>query len=136
MAKQGYMALAVALVIGALAYAFWDEGGEPPWDPRGVHSARVRPTWTLDLETGGQGTAGADLPWGMKARDDPFLAASGGALIARTDASWDSLDARSLPGLAYTTDRFSERAPGTPLRKGAVFGVRTRGGSFAKVRVK
>ena len=130
------MAFAAALLAALLAYAFWDEGAVLPWDARGVHSARVRPTWTLDLKTGTQGTPGADLHWGMKSRDDPYLASQGGALIARTDTSWDALDARALAALSYAPNTFSARGPDAPVKKGAVFGVRTHDGSLAKLRVK
>src|SRR5690349_3721171 len=136
MGNRAYMAFAAALLAAVLVYAFWDEGTVLPWDARGVHSARVRPTWTLDLETGAQGTPNADLHWGMKSRDDPYLASYGGALIARTDASWESLDARALAALGYAPNSFTARGPDAPVKKGAVFGVRTRDGSFAKLRVK
>jgi len=130
------MAFAGALLVAVLVYAFWDEGTGALRDARGVHSARVRPTWTLDLETGAQGTAAADLHWGMKSRDDPYLAAYGGALIARTEASWEALDARALALLSYAQSSFSARGPGAPVQKGAVFGVWTRAGNVAKLRVK
>src|SRR5262249_10302469 len=112
------------------------DGSALPWDPRGLHSARVRPTWTLDLETGEQGTPGADLHWGMKSRDDPYLATQNGAGIARANVGWDALDVRALDSLAYQPDAFPARGPDAPVKKGAVFAVRTRGGNLAKLRVK
>ena len=136
MANRAYMAFAAALLLAVLVYAFWDEGSLLPWDPRAVHSARVRPTWTIDLETGEQGTPRADLHWGMKSRDDPYLAAYGGALIARAGDNFDKLDARSLAALAYAPNSFPARGPEAVVKNGAVFGVRTREGAFAKVRVK
>lgn len=97
----------------------------------------MRPTGTLDLETGGQGTPQADLHWGMQGRDLPYLAPREGALIAQADrARWTALDAAALARLDYSAGRLSAWGPDAPVRKGAVFGVRTREGNLAKVRVK
>jgi len=131
------MAFAGALLVALFAYAFWDEGAALlPWDRYAVHSARVRPTWTLDLETGEKGTPGADLHWGMKSRDDPYLATYNGAWIAAPRAAWDALDARALEALVYQPDTYSARGADAPVKKGAVFAMRTRAGNFAKLRVK
>lgn len=131
----GFAALLLAAV---LLYAFVSGGGpRAPWSEEGVQSARVRATWTLDLETGEQGTPQADLHWGMQAADLPYLAAHGGALLARADkARWEELDAAALAQLAYAPDQFSAWGPDAPVRKGSVFGVRTREGNLAKLRVR
>lgn len=131
------MAFAGALLAALFIYAFRDEGAALlPWDRYAVHSARVRPTWTLDLETGEQGTEGADLHWGMKSRDDPYLATYNGAWIAAPRAAWDALDARALDALVYQPNTYSARGADAPVKKGAVFAMRTRAGNFAKLRVK
>ena len=102
-----------------------------------LKSARVRATWTLDLETGEQGTPQADLHWGMQGRDLPYLAVRDGALIAPVDRSrWAELNAAELAKLSYAINEFSAWGPDAPVRKGSVFGVRTREGNIAKVRVK
>jgi hypothetical protein len=102
----------------------------------GAQSARVRSTATLDLETGEQGTPQADLHWGMQGRDLPYLAPRGEALIAPAGkARWEDLDEAALRQLSYATTPFSAWGPEAPVRRGSVFGVRTREGNFAKLRV-
>src|SRR5690349_13472969 len=137
MGNRAYMAFAGALLLALLAYAFWDEAAPLlPWDRYAVHSARVRSTWTLDLETGEKGTPHADLHWGMKSRDDPYLATVNGAWIALPRAGWEALDARALDALVYQPNTYSARGTDAPVKKGAVFAMRTRAGNFAKLRVK
>jgi tetratricopeptide (TPR) repeat protein len=115
-----------------------------PWRPApeaGLQSATLRATWTLDLETGNQGTLRADLHWGMVARDQPYLGAflhgsRKPAQIAEAGtARWEDLDEAALAKLSYSANQFSAWGPDAPVRKGAVFGVRTAEGNFAKVRV-
>jgi tetratricopeptide (TPR) repeat protein len=115
-----------------------------PWQPApeaGLESASLRATWTLDLETGAQGTPQADLHWGMAARDQPYLAAiqrgtGRGALIAQAgDTRWEDLNEAALAKLSYAANRYSAWGPDAPVQRGAVFGVRTDEGNFAKVRV-
>ena len=131
MANRWYIGFAAVLLAAVLGYAFLAGGGE------GEKSARVRATGTLDLETGEQGTAQADLHWGMQGRELPYLAVREGALIAPTDrARWAALDAGELAKLPYSANRFSAWGPDAPVVKGAVFGVRTREGNLAKLRIK
>jgi tetratricopeptide (TPR) repeat protein len=115
-----------------------------PWRPApeaGMQSASLRATWTLDLESGGQGSPQADLHWGMAAQDQPYLGAyqrrSGqGALIAEVGGrNWEALDEAALAKLSYAPNQYSAWGPDAPVRKGAIFGVRTVEGRFAKVRV-
>ena len=145
MATRLYFAFAVLLTLGMLIYAA-DRGDyvRMPWRPApeaGLKSATVRATWTVDLETGNQGTPRADLHWGMAARDQPYLGAflrgSGkAAQIAEAGAArWEDLDEAALAKLGYSANQFSAWGPDAPVRKGAVFGVRTAEGNFAKVRV-
>ena len=126
MGKRGYTGFA-ALLLVLLAGCGDDD----------VRSARVRATYTLDLETGEQGNASADLHWGMQGRDLPYLAVRGSALIALPRGKrWEELDAGALAQLGYAANQYSAWGPDAPVRKGAVFGVRTREGNIAKVRVK
>jgi tetratricopeptide (TPR) repeat protein len=145
MAVRWYAALAVLLTLAFLILAA-DRAGlvRLPWRPApeaGLHSVSLRPTWTIDLETGDQGTPQADLRWGMAARDQPYLEAyersSGrGALIAEVgDRRWEDLDEPALAKLNYAANRYSAWGPDAPVRKGAVFAVRTMEGNFAKMRV-
>lgn len=145
MAVRLYFAFAVLVTLGMLLYAA-DRRDivRLPWRPApeaGLQTATLPPTWTLDLETGKQGTPGADLHWGMAARDQPYLGAyqrgtRGGALIAETGAArWEDLDAASLAKLSYAPNQYSAWGPDAPVRRGAVFAVRTAEGNFAKLRV-
>lgn len=145
MADRFYMMFAALVALGMLLYAA-DRGDyiRLPWRPApdaGLQSATLRATWTVDLETGNQGTPRADLHWGMAARDQPYLGAfqrgSGKpALIAAAGAArWEDLDEAALAKLSYAPNQFSAWGPDAPVRKGAVFGVRTGEGNFAKVRV-
>jgi tetratricopeptide (TPR) repeat protein len=145
MAVRLYLSFAVLLALGMLIYAA-DRGDyvRMPWRPApeaGLQSATLRATWTVDLETGNQGTPRADLHWGMAARDQPYLGAfqrgSGkAALIAEVGAArWEDLDAAALAKLSYSANQYSAWGPDAPVRKGAVFGVRTAEGNFAKVRI-
>jgi len=145
MATRLYFAFAVLLTLGMLIYAA-DRGEyvRMPWRPApeaGLQSATLRATWTVDLETGNQGTPRADLHWGMAAPDQPYLGAfqSGSgkaALIADVGAArWEDLDEAALAKLNYSANQFSAWGPDAPVRKGAVFGVRTAEGNFAKVRI-
>jgi len=117
-----------------------------PWRPApeaGLQSALVRATQTIDLETGKEGAARADQHWGMQARDQPYLGAhqpqrspGQAALIAQAGtARWEGLGQAALEKLPYAPNRFSAWGPEAPVRKGAVFAVRTAEGNFAKVRV-
>jgi len=115
-----------------------------PWRPApeaGLQSAILHATSTLDLETGNQGVARADLHWGMQARDQPYLGAYQGgparaALIAEVGAaSWEGLDEAALAKLGYSANQYSAWGPDAPARKGAVFAVRTAEGNLAKVRI-
>src|SRR4029079_12383154 len=77
-----------------------------------LRTAELRSTWTIDLETGEQGTPQADVHWGMAARDQPYLGAyqrgaGPGALIAQASgARWEDLDEASLAKLSYASNRF------------------------------
>jgi tetratricopeptide (TPR) repeat protein len=145
MAVRVYVAFAVLLTLGMLIYAA-DRGDyvRMPWRPApeaGLKSATLRATWTVDLETGNQGTPRADLHWGMAAREQPYLGVfqhgSGKpALIADAGAArWEDLDEAELAKLNYSANQYSAWGPDAPVHKGAVFGVRTGEGNFAKVRV-
>lgn len=145
MAVRLYFAFAALFTLGMLLYAA-DRADyvRLPWRPApeaGLQTASLRSTWTLDLETGAQGTPQADLHWGMAARDQPYLGvfprkAGAGALIAEVGtSSWETLNAASLAQLRYAPNRLSAWGPDAPVRPGAVFGVRTAEGNFAKVRV-
>ena len=46
------------------------------------YSARVPPTWPIDIDAGKVGREGADVHWGMETRDRPYLAGFQGGLIA------------------------------------------------------
>lgn len=140
-----YVAGAALFTLGLLLYAA-DRGDylRLPWraaPEAGLQTASLRATWTVDLETGNQGTPRADLHWGMQARDQPYLGAfqrgSGRpALIADAGtARWEDLDAAALAKLSYAPNQFSAWGPDAPVRKGALFGVRTAEGNLAKVRV-
>ena len=140
-----YVSFAVLVTLGMLLYAA-DRGGyiRAPWRPApeaGLQSATLRATWSVDLETGNQGTPRADLHWGMAARDQPYLGAfqrgSGkAALIAQVGAArWEDLDEAALAKLSYAANQYSAWGPDAPVRKGALFGVRTAEGNFAKVRI-
>jgi tetratricopeptide (TPR) repeat protein len=145
MAVRWYAGFAVLLTVAFLGLAA-DRTGlvRLPWRPApeaGLQSASLRATWTVDLETGAQGTPQADLHWGMAARDQPYLGvvprrAGGGALIADAGGRrWEDLDEAALAKLGYSANQYSAWGPDAPVRRGAVFGVRTAEGNFAKVRV-
>ncbi len=145
MATRLYFAFAALLTLGMLIYAA-DRGDyvRMPWRPApeaGLQSATLRSTWTVDLETGNQGTPRADLHWGMAARGQPYLGVfqrgSGkAALIAEAGAArWEDLDEAALAKLSYAANQYAAWGADAPVRKGAVFGVRTAEGNFAKVRV-
>jgi hypothetical protein len=133
MTNRWYIGFAAVLLAAVLAYAFFADGGRED----GVRSARLRATWTIDLETGEQGSPQADLHWGMQGPGLPFLAARGKALIARAGGRrWEEIDAAALAQLSYAPNQFSAWGPDAPVKKGAVFGVRTQEGKLAKVLVK
>lgn len=145
MAVRFYFAFAVLVALGMLLYAA-DRRDivRLPWRPAleaGLQTATLRPTWTLDLESGEQGTPAADLHWGMAARDQPYLGAfqrgtRRGALIADAGAArWEDLDAAALAKLDYAPNQFSAWGPDAPVRRGALFAVRTAEGNFAKLRI-
>jgi len=140
MAIRWYAVCAVLATVGFLLFAAY-RTGLVAMPEAGLRSASLRATWTVDLESGSQGTPQADLHWGMAARDQPYLGvlqrgAAPGALIAQPGAlRWEELDAAALAKLAYSPNRYSAWGPDAPVRKGAVFGVRTAEGNFAKVRI-
>jgi len=139
-ATRIYIAAASLFTLGMLLYAA-DRRGILRLPEAGLQSADLRATWTVDLETGNQGTPRADLHWGMQARDQPYLGVfqrSSGrpALIAAAGtARWEELDEAALGKLNYASNQFSAWGPDAPVRKGAVFGVRTTEGNLAKVRI-
>jgi tetratricopeptide (TPR) repeat protein len=140
-----YWSFAVLVTLAMLLYAADRRDYiRMPWRPApeaGLQSATLRATWTVDLETGNQGTPRADLHWGMAARDQPYLGAfqrgsGNAALIAEVGAArWEELDEAALAKLSYSANQYSAWGPDAPVRKGAVFGVRTAEGNFAKVRI-
>lgn len=145
MAVRLYAAFAALLTIGMLLYAA-DRGDyvRMPWRPAAdarLQSATLKSMWTVDLETGNQGTPRADLHWGMQARDQPYLGAyeggtGMGALIAEAGAArWEDLDEAALAKLKYSPNRYSAWGTDAPVRKGALFAVRTTEGNLAKVRI-
>ena len=145
MGTRLYYSIAVLFTLGMLLYAA-DRADyiRLPWRPApeaGLQSASLRATWTVDLETGNQGTPRADLHWGMQARDQPFLGAlqrgaGNPALIAEVGAArWEELDEAALAKLNFSVNQFSAWGPDAPVRKGALFGVRTAEGNLAKVRI-
>jgi tetratricopeptide (TPR) repeat protein len=145
MAVRIYAMFAALVTLGMLLYAA-DRGDyvRMPWHPAAdarLQSATLKATWTVDLETGNQGTPRADLHWGMQARDQPYLGAYEGGtgmgpLIAQAGAArWEDLDEAALAKLSYAPARYSAWGTDAPVRKGAVFAVRTTEGNFAKVRV-
>ncbi len=140
MSMRAYVAVMVLVTAAVFVVGFGRTGLlSAPWDPAaeaGVQRALVRPTFTVDLESGTPGAPGADLHWGMQARDQPYLASYRAALIAPAgSARWEEMDAAYLARLSYAPNQYSAWGPDAPLRKGAVFAVRTREGNFAKVRV-
>ena len=140
MALRATVAIAVLVTLAALVFAA-DRVGlvRAPWTPAaeiGAQSANLRPTWTVDLESGVTGAPNADLHWGMQARDLPYLASYRAAMIAPGgSARWEEMDEAYLARLSYGPNQYSAWGPEAPVHKGAVFGVRTAEGSFAKVRV-
>jgi tetratricopeptide (TPR) repeat protein len=145
MATRLYLVGAALFTLGLLLYAAdRRDYVRLPWraaPEAGLQSATLRATWTVDLETGNQGTPRADLHWGMQARDQPYLGVfprgSGRpALIAEAGAAkWEQLDEAALAKLNYSASQHSAWGPEAPVRKGAVFGVRTTEGNLAKVRI-
>ncbi len=145
MATRLYAVGAVLFTSGMLLYAADRRDYiRLPWraaPEAGLQTAELRATWTVDLETGNQGTPRADLHWGMQARDQPYLGVfqrgSGRpAQIAEVGtARWEELDAAALAKLSYAPNQYSAWGPDAPVRKGALFGVRTAEGNLAKVRV-
>lgn len=140
MAVRVYAAILVLATLALLFFAAERTGlVRAPWKADaevGAHSALVRPTFTVDLESGKQGPPGGDLHWGMQARDQPYLAAYREALITPAgSARWEKMDAAYLARLSYASNQYSAWGPDAPVKKGAVFAVRTREGNFAKVRV-
>src|SRR6185369_7193920 len=131
MAVRLYAAFAALLAVVMLLYAADRRDYiRLPWRPApeaGLQSALLRPTWTIDLETGDQRSPKADLHWGMQARDQPYLgayqgAAGKGALIADVGAArWESLDQAALAKLSYSANQYSAWGPDAPVRKGAMF---------------
>jgi hypothetical protein len=137
MQNRATIVFTAVMAFSFFLYALWRAEALPGQGEEGAKSARVRAAWTLDLETGDQGTPQADLHWGMEGPHLPYLAVRGGALIAQADgARWAALDEAALGRLEYAPGRYSAWGPEAPARTGAVFGVRTREGSLAKVRVK
>jgi len=145
MAVRWYAAFAALITVAFLLFAA-DRVGliRLPWRPApetGLQTASVRATWTIDLESGKQGTPQADLHWGMAARDQPYLAAvqrgtAKGALIAEVgDMRWEDLNESALAKLSYALNQYSAWGTDAPVHPGAVFAVRTVEGNFAKVRV-
>ena len=140
MAVRWYAGFAVLVTLAFLLYAAERAALiRLPWRPAleaGLKSVLLRPTWTIDLESGEQGTPQADLLWGMAAKDQPYLGVRGGALIASVgDVRWQELNAIKLATLGYAANRYSAWGPDAPVHAGAVFAVRTVEGNFAKVRV-
>jgi len=145
MAVRLYAAFAALVAVVMLLYAADRRDViRLPWRPApetGLQSALLRPTWTIDLETGDQRSPQADLLWGMQARDQPYLdayqgAPGKGALIAEVGgARWEDLDAAALAKLSFSANRYSAWGPDAPVHKGAVFAVLTAEGNLAKVRV-
>lgn len=99
--------------------------------------ASVRPSFTLDLESGTVGgSPAADLWWHFVTRDERYLDGRSGALLALIDdLSFEQADESFLKRIRYV--QTSLRASGTnpPVRPGAVIAVRTMEGNHAKVRV-
>lgn len=132
---------AIALLVAAGMFLYWAErAGYLPRStksrPPGLQSALLPPVGTLDLETGNAGTPQADLHWGMAAREQPYLAAHGEALIAESGGMrWEDMDAAALARLRYAPDRYSAWGPDAPVRKDAAFAVRTHEGNFARIRI-
>jgi len=140
MSMRAYVAIMALVTAAVFAYGFLHTGMlGAPWaqaPEAGMQRAVVRPSSTVDLESGAPGAPGGDLHWGMQARDQPYLASYREALIARADgARWGEMDAAYLARLSYAPNQYSAWGPDAPVKKGAVFAVRTREGNFARVRV-
>lgn len=135
------MVAAVVLLLALGMFLYWAErAGYLPQStrshPSGLQTALLLPATTLDLETGQPGTPQADLRWGMAAREQPYLAAHGEALIAESGGTrWEDLDAAALARLRYAPTQYSAWGPDAPVRKDAAFAVRTPEGNFARIRV-
>ena len=69
MSIRWYAAFAALATLVFLWFAADYAGLWKPAPAAGVQSAALRATWTIDLDTGAQGTPQADLHWGMAARD-------------------------------------------------------------------
>ncbi len=145
MAVRWYAACAALATLVFLWFAA-DHAGlfSLPWRPgheAGLQSAWLRAPRTIDLETGNQDAAQADLHWGMAARDQAYLGvvprgAAQRAGIAEAGAlRWEDLNESALAKLDYSPNRYSAWGPDAPVRRGAVFAVRTAEGNLAKLRV-
>jgi hypothetical protein len=145
MAVRWYAAFAASATLVFLWFAAGHaELFRLPWRPgheAGLQSAWLRGTRTVDLETGNQDAAQADLHWDIAARDQPYLGvvqrgAAQRAGIAEAGAlRWEDLDESALAKLEYSPNRYSAWGPDAPVRRGAVFAVRTAEGNLAKLRV-
>jgi len=102
-----------------------------------LSSQSVRPSYTLDLESGavGAGTM-SDLWWHFSTRTDRSLDARNGASIALIEGrDFDGSDADFLSSLSYTVVSLSASGDGAQVKPGALFAVRTAEGNYARVRI-
>ncbi len=106
-----------------------------------VMSATVKPSFTLDLETGDTAALkAADLWWHFATKTDRSLDLRNSALMARIpDAGgrdFPAMDAAFLATLRYDLVRLPASGAGAEIKDGTVIAVRTTEGNLAKLRIR
>jgi hypothetical protein len=97
----------------------------------------IQGTFTFDADTGTQASSGADLFWQQQtAVNRQMTPLSGATIVNLGRVKFDSLKAKKLSKLSYSTTPIPANADGTnKLVEGDVFAVHTNAGNFAKVKV-
>ena len=155
------LALLAAPLVAAIAFAAWWLGREPlpavrapdvsqAWklysrlaDALGLKDdgittiASIRPSYTLDLETGTiGGDRGVDLWWRYATRGERYLEGRNGALLTLVEGrTFDQLNEDILRRLRYSPTSLAAWGEAPAIRPGAVIAVRTMERNYAKVRV-
>ncbi len=102
-----------------------------------ARSASLRPSYTLDLESGVAGESpAADLWWHFETRARRTLDGRHGALLSVVEGrAWEQLDAAALAGIRYSRASLLAWGIDDVVRPGTLIAVRTAEGNFAKVRI-